>query len=226
MNEECRISFDDTKKRMTVSFSFKGNVESMVLPYDRLRKGELGMSGAYKFSYSELKVVAHELAQRFRLDPKCDLAWKQQFLLVMDHTLKSLYPPVGNSSSLTIAQIKLLRLDTKVFMQDLYEKAGTNQKEFREALSMGYCPGVDSMFCTDDYITIRKGDKIIAKVALPGNDYVELRRFLTQGGDRILTMENIENLKDGVRRMKMEKALALAERKCGKASVGLKLGES
>lgn len=227
MNKICQIRFNDRKRELTVTFIINDISQSMTMSYADIRAGrvpELSGTRAHRLSYDELKTVAGELAKRFRTDPNVSLSPAQQFCLVLGHTAGVLHPAV-QSAAVSYEQKQALKVDVKVVMSDLCEKAGTTPKEFREAISAGYCSGVDSLFCTDDYITLRQGDKVISRISFTGNDYNDLKNFLTQGGDRVLSFENVEYLRTGIRQMKLENALELANRKGTMTPGGLKLGD-
>ena len=133
--------------------------------------------------------------------------------------------PVNISKVATPEELQTLKINAKMLQYELCKKAGITPKEFSEALSVGYCGGVDNMFCTDDFLTIRQGNKIVSVVNLPGNDYVELKEYFDSRSIQILSAENISALKESIRQMKLESALELAQRPGTlKMSPGLHLG--
>lgn len=227
MNQKCQVKFDDKKHQVTVTFNVNSVRQNMVLDYEKIRKGldpSFVRSRVHRLSYDEFKYVSSELAKRFRVDPKISLSWAQQYALVFGKVADVMHP-VNQSMVISAEQLHALKVDVKMLQNELCKKAGITPKEFSEALSVGYCGGVDNLFCTDDFLTIRQGNKIVSIVNLPGNDYIELKEYFTNRSRQILSEDNIMALRESIRQMKLDSALELAQRSGTlKMSPGLQLG--
>lgn len=226
MKKDCQVRFDDKKRQLTVNFVVNNVRQKMTLSYSDVRAGKvprLANTRAYKLSYDEFKILAKELAIRFKMDPKVSLSWSDQFLLVFGHAAGVMHSK-GLAVSLTADELKALKLDARMLGRELCLKAGVDPKGFGEALTAGYCSGVDTLFCTDDFIAIRKGNTIISRINLAGNDYNELKQFIRNAWDRIVSSENIEALKEGLRQLKLDGAYELACRKPDKKSKKMGIG--
>lgn len=211
MDRNIQVRFDDRKRQLTVTFIINDARKRMTLSYAQLRNCEIaGMQGhrAHKLSYKEFKLVAKSMEERFVPDMSSGRSVEDQFVEVMAKVADVLHPRRG--TVLTTSQIQGLGLDIRMIHESFLKAAGIASKEFSQAMTAGYCEGVDTLFQTQDFIAIRKGNTIVARINLEGNDYNELREFLKHGGDRVLTMENIEQLQQAVKRMKMDAAIELA----------------
>ena len=213
MQQNCQVKFDDNKRILTVTLKTNDVAQKFTLSYDDMKRGlvqPLISSRAHRLTYKEFKKVSNEIAIRFKVDPKSKLPWSEQFCLVLGHVAGVLHP---QNRILSSDEKMLIKMNVRNLNQSLCDSAVVGRSDFSEAITAGYCGGVDSMFCTDDYITIRKGNTIIARVGLSGNDYTELKEFYDRGVERILSRENIANLAEAVRQMKMDKAMELAGKK-------------
>ena len=214
MKQNCQVLFDDRKRQLTVKYKINNLEQSMIISYDEIKKGvvrSLSSIPVQSLSYREFKCLASELSERFCVDPACEMTWSDQFCKLLSSAAAVIYP--NGRISITPEQINQLKLEVKKIQDKLCKEAGITQKEFTSAVTSDYCSGVDTMFCTDDYLTIRQGDIIITRIALPGNDYSELRDYVLRNQDRILNPSNIETLRQSIREMKLYEALELANRK-------------
>lgn len=223
MKQNCVVKFDDSKRNVLITFTVNSTTQRMVIGYDDMRNGLIPMlskSRANHLSYREFKALITEIAKRFQLDPKSSLTWSEQFGRMIAHVAGVLHP-VNPVHAITHDQIQALKIDAKLLQNTMCEKAGISAKDFTEALSVGYCAGVDNLFCTDDFLTVRQGNKIVAIIGLPGNDYNELKSHFINEAQRVLSPSNIETIKREIRQMKIDNALELAQRK---GSINMSLG--
>ena len=214
MNQNCQVQFDDRKRQLTVKYLLNNIEQSIVISFDDMKRGVVTpLSGisVQSLSYREFKSLASELSEKFYANKSSTLTWSEQFCKLFSSAAALIYPE--GRISITPEQINALKLDVKQMQKELCKKAEITPKELSEAVTAGYCSGVDTMFCTDDYLTIRQGDTIITRIALPGNDYCELRDFVLRNQDRILNPDNIEALRQSIREMKLQEALELTQRK-------------
>ena len=217
MKQNCQIKFDDRKRQLTIKFKTNSIEQNLTLSFDDIKKGlvkPLAHSSVQKLSYSEFKSLASEIAKRFHLDPSSALSWSEQFCKHMVGATAILHP-ADPQKAITPEQINLLKLDIKHIQEKFCKELGITPKDLSGAITAGYCSGADTMFCTDDYMTIRQGNTIVARIALPGNDYNELLKYFNLYKDAMLNPDNIESMWENIRKMKMDEALELAHRNDG-----------
>ena len=209
MNQNCQVTFDDNRRSMTVKFVVNHVKTQLVVSYDDVIRGRVPcMAGhkAHKFSYEDFKKASAALAKTFR--PEYQASCGIQFCKELAVASDALYR-IQNSRNLSPDEYKALKAEIARLGQDFLKAADIPANVYTQAVTVGYCTGVDTLFCTSDYLSVRRGDQIIARIDLPGNDYNDLRNFLLQAGEDVLSSGNIENMKAAVKQMKMDEATRL-----------------
>lgn len=180
------------------------------------RIGELGEK--------RLKALIEYVDHGFRPDPASSLTWREQFCRALagagdSHLLRR--------TELTPGQLKEVRAAVRDINLSLAmaARAVDPASAFRSAVTYQYHDGFNHLTRDDDFIAVRSGDRIVAIIALPGNDYNELKKFLKAGGDRVLSPENVQAFRRALAAAKKaEMAKMLRRTALPRPSGGFKIG--
>lgn len=211
MEQTCQIRFDDNKRICNIDFIVNDVRRSASISFEDVRRGRIpSLLGhkAHKFTYDEFKKAAVALSKSFAPDLKSSLSWTEQYCLELAKISDKLYA-LKSSNELTPEQFRDLKRDISKLGKDFLAAVGISEKEYSQAYTVGYCMGVDTLFCTSDYLSIRRGDVIVARINLPGNDYNDLKSFLQEASKEIMSEHNIESMRAAIKQMKMDEATRL-----------------
>lgn len=176
-----------------------------------------------KLSERKLKELIAYAEHKFSYNSKSVVGIYDQFCRFLSTECDKLLNPVFRDS-LTTEQMSELKGFIKDCHGQLERKACVFPGTVKDAISFQYHDGFNHLTRDDDFIAVRCGDKIVSIIALPGNDFNDLKKFLLAGGEKVLSPENVVNFRKAVRLMKRDKAFELAQRRTKKVfSSGLSL---
>ena len=210
-NVEVRMSFRG------VSSVFRANL--MTLGNDPLMKG----SGIGDLSPTKLRALLEYTDHRFRVDPKSPLRWEEQFKKSLSKDCRDL---LLAKVLMTPEELRTLMACVHGMNAKMAIEAGARDiaHKVEEVIDYQYHDGFNHMTRDDDFIAVRRGGRVVSIIALPGNDFNEMKKFLKAGGDLMLTPENIEGFRKYMHDYKKAKAYALANMKVEReVKVGISL---
>ena len=190
-----------------------GDIRSEALLQDS-RLGELGPK--------RLKALLEYVDHRFEVDPRSPIPWKEQFCRALAKECDALLSlPV----KLTPEQLREVRRAVRETNVSLERAAQAAPGALGLALEFQYHDGFNHLTRDDDFIAVRRGGRIVGVIALPGNDYNEVKKFLMAGGDRVLDPTNVECFRAALRHARKMDALRLTGRVSRRVvSAGIKIG--
>lgn len=195
-----------------VRLSLAGVVHEFRLSFESCRERLFREFGLRGISDVRFRRSLERLGSSFALDPRSVLPWEEQFLQLLRADLAADYPL---SVSLRYS------LESEVHrVDDAFARAcGQSDRKVSEELVSVYCGGVNRLTMDDDYIAVCRGGQVVERIALEGNDENELKNFLRQGGDIVLSPENVHEYREAVRmaRKRAAYAMARASSSCGMA---------
>lgn len=135
-------------------------------------------------------------------DMKSGIPWKEQFLRKLSANCDLILTAKKLSSGEMEDLAKTLSDTNKQFMA----KAKVLPDEFAAArqVSWQYHDGFRHLTRDDDFFIVRKGKDIVGMIPLAGNDYNELKKFLTENGDHMMQPENFVEFKKALMEAKRQ----------------------
>lgn len=199
------IRFTEDQKTAVLVLSLAGVAREYRMSLSECARRMEQRYGLRKVSESRLREALVRM-EGFALDQNGQEAWEDRFL---DSLAGELRLDVRTSPRL---RERYRRFVAKV-VRMLEERAGVTAKNLPEEVTAVYFEGVNTLTMDDDYLSLRKGGRVVELIALEGNDVNELKDFLRQGGDIVLSFENAVAYRDAVRVARMMQAYELADRK-------------
>ena len=205
------LEFDNDQHMAVVMISMMNTTVKMPLDLKNIRsQGLLKNSHLDRLSDAELKALLQSVHKSFVFDPKAGGSVQEQFL-------KALSKACDNYLCLAVTLDPVERAEllkqVKDINAELLQRAGAKPQEFRQALTSVYNPGVHHLTMDDDFIEIRRDGKVVEVIGLPGNDRNDLKNFLRYaGGERCLSQQNGNSLKDAINTLRKTLMRAAAEK--------------
>lgn len=168
---------------------------------------DLKDSALANLSPNRLRAALEYADHTFKVNPSSVVPVQQQFIGHLKAVGSLVLDP--DSRIIGAASLGAIVSEVNAVNRELLEKAGVNVGRKSEAVSFQYFSGVHHMTLDDDFLAVRKGGKIVGMIPLPGNDYNEVKRFIKEGRNDILSVKNIGDLKNCVRKVKQSKAADL-----------------
>lgn len=201
------VEFDERTQVAKLSLEFQGVAVPFRISLGDVRQDPLLRgSGLDRLSPERYKALLEYCGCNFKPNWKSFFTIQEQFCKYLASQCDILLDRRPSIRSSEFAEIKQ-DVDNTNFV--LLRKAGVKPEEFREAMSYQYFAGVHHMTRDDDFIAVRKGGKVVSIIPLAGNDYNEVKRFITEGREDVLSVRNIGDLKDCVRKVRQQKAADL-----------------
>ena len=199
------MRFTEDQKTAVLVLSLAGAAREYRLSLDECAERMERRYGLRKVSGRRLR-EALERMDAFAVDRNEREAWEECFLDSLAGELRSqvkLSPRMREKCRRYVDRVARM----------LEERAGATARNLSEEVTAVYFEGVNTLTMDDDYLSLRKGGRVVELVALEGNDANELKDFLRQGGDLVLSLENAMAYRDAVRVARMMQAYDLADRK-------------
>ena len=199
------IRFLEDGYSVLLSLSLAGVSQDYHLSMKELTDTLASEHGLRNVSEARLRrILSDREVVRFEPDPRDVRPWKEQFVAYVANGLR-------RDKRISREGLESLRTETASVRERLLDAAGCRSDVLSHSLYSIYCSGVSTLTMDDDFISICRGDQVIEKVSLEGNDENDLKLFLMQGGDVVLSPENVEDFILSVRAMKKRAALDFME---------------
>lgn len=208
------IEFDKGQRMAMIQLSLMGTSVNLNLDMRNIKSEPLLKdSRLNELTMTNLKGLLEYVDHHFKVDPKSALPWKEQYCMALAKECEKLLKAIKTLSPQHFEELSAL-VDDKVLQvrSDLLKAAKVRPEMYAPAVSYQYHDGFNHMTRDDDFIAVRRGNKVIGIIALPGNDYNEVKKFLKAGGDKCLSAQNVEAFKQAVRKVKQSQAASMVRK--------------
>ncbi len=201
------IEFDKGQHTARIILTTSGVSVNLNLDMNNIKaEPALRDSRLHELKPSQLKNLLEYVDNKFKVDFRSPLTWKEQFCRSLAKECDT-FLKVGRT--LTPEQRTELLRTAKQINADLAKVAKVSPEVAAPVMSVQYS-GFNRMVMDDDFIAVRAGGRVVSMIPLRGNDYNEVKKYLSIAGEECLNSANIVDFKSVARKAIQVKALSAA----------------